>query len=76
MGNKLKIIKGNESPKPITIKIVKISKVVPANANPIAVPTKGAVQGVANKVINIPVKKSPAKPLVLYDRIDKNFDGK
>jgi|TARA_B110000495_G_scaffold176640_1_gene168252 hypothetical protein len=75
-GNKQNRIKGNESPKPIIIKIVKISNVVPAKANPTAVPTNGAVQGVANRVINIPVKKSPAKPLALYERTDKNFDGK
>ena len=34
-------------------------------ANPIAVPTRGAVHGVAKRVKDIPVKKSPIKPSFL-----------
>ena len=39
-------------------RIEKISIAPPESAKPIAVPTRGAVQGVAKKVKNIPVKKS------------------
>ena len=54
----------------------KISNVPPDKAKPTAVPTKGAVQGVANKVNVIPVMKSPTKPSPLYDKIFKTFEGK
>ena len=43
----------------------------PDKAKPTAVPTNGAVHGVANKVNVIPVMKSPTKPSPLYDRIFK-----
>ena len=76
LGNIKKIINGKDSPKPIIIKIVKTSILLPANAKPTAVPTRGAEQGVANKVINMPFMKSSINPLPLYERIDKNFDGR
>jgi len=59
LGKKRSNIKGNESPNPINIRIEKISIIFPDKAKPIAVPTRGAVQGVASKVRNIPVVKSP-----------------
>ena len=45
---------------------------LPERAKPIAVPTRGAVQGVAKKVKNIPVKKSPKKTVKLIKNKD-NF---
>ena len=51
-------------------------KFVKFKAKPIAVPTNGAVQGVAKKVKNIPVVKSPKNPSPLYDSNVKIFGGK
>ena len=48
----------------------------PDKAKPTAVPTNGAVHGVANKVNVIPVMKSPTKPSPLYDKIFKIFGDK
>ena len=59
LGKNKRIVKGNDKPNPINKSIEKISIKPPDNAKPIAVPTRGAVQGVANKVKNIPVIKSP-----------------
>ena len=52
-------MRGKDNPTPITNRIEKISKIFPDNAKPIAVPTRGAVQGVAKKVKKTPVTKSP-----------------
>ena len=57
-GKKPNKINGNDKPIPIVKRIEKISIAPPESAKPIAVPTRGAVQGVAKKVKNIPVKKS------------------
>jgi|TARA_B100001059_G_C17558393_1_gene438785 hypothetical protein len=61
-GNKPNKINGKDKPNPIIKRIEKISIVPPERAKPIAVPTKGAVQGVAKNVKNIPVKKSSVNP--------------
>ena len=75
-GNNIIRIRGNDKPRPIIKRIEKISTVPPDKAKPTAVPTNGAVHGVANKVNVIPVMKSPTKPSPLYDRIFKTFGGK
>ena len=75
-GNNIIRIKGNDKPRPIIKRIEKISKVPPDKAKPTAVPTNGAVHGVANKVKVIPVRKSPIKPSCLNDKICKIFGGK
>ena len=75
-GNNIIKIKGNDKPRPITKRVEKISKVSPDNAKPTAVPTNGAVQGVANKVRVIPVIKSPKKPSPLNDKIFNNLEAK
>ena len=75
-GNNIIKIKGNDKPRPIIKRMEKISKVPPDSAKPTAVPTNGAVQGVANKVNVIPVMKSPKKPSPLYDRVFKIFGDK
>tara|TARA_Y100000816_G_scaffold252358_1_gene203327 strand:+ start:46 stop:486 length:441 start_codon:yes stop_codon:yes gene_type:complete len=75
-GNNIIRIRGNDKPRPIIKRMEKISKMPPDKAKPTAVPTNGAVHGVANKVNVIPVMKSPTKPSPLYDRIFKIFGGK
>ena len=62
LGKKPNRINGKDKPNPIVKRIEKISIAPPERAKPIAVPTRGAVQGVAKKVKNIPVKKSAMKP--------------
>ena len=47
-GKNKSIIKGNDKPNPINKRIEKMSTKPPDKAKPIAVPTRGAVQGVAN----------------------------
>ena len=76
LGNNIIRIKGNDKPRPIIKRIEKISKVPPDKAKPTAVPTNGAVQGVASKVNVIPVKKSPINPSYLNDKMFKIFGGK
>ena len=55
---------GKENPKAINEKIKSIFRFDVIAEKPIAVPKKGALQGVAINVANIPEKK---KPLLLYD---------
>jgi hypothetical protein len=76
LGTNIIRINGNDKPRPIIKRIEKISKTPPDNAKPTAVPTNGAVQGVASKVNVIPVTKSPTNPSYLNDKIFKIFDGK
>ena len=47
---------GNAIPKPNAVNIANSCQVEAPNANPTAVPKKGAVQGVASNVANTPCK--------------------
>ena len=58
LGNILTNIYGEAIPNPILRKMPIITKDDCVNAAVIAVPTKGAEQGVANKVAKNPLKKS------------------
>ena len=66
-GNNAKNKYGIEKPRPSVKNIKKMSSVVPAKANPTAVPRKGAEHGVESKVAKTPEKKYSENPDLICD---------
>ncbi len=62
-GKKPSTVNGSEKPIPMKTKKPRIVRVFCVSAKAMAGPRKGAVQGAATRIANIPVRKWPAYPL-------------